>query len=325
MKGRLFRRCRSRGAKRCTHPGDCRWGLIFDGGKVNGKRKQIIRSFRGNADQAESWRRKLLEGVKDGTFVAPHERMVEQWLREWLEKAIHGKAAKATYDRYKGIIERDLVPKLGSIRLQDLRSLDISNYYAGLKTSQSTAALHHTILTSALKAAMAESLVGRNAASTATGRPKGKRAMADVLDHCWSATEAQAFLTAAKTLEPQISALFALALDSGARRGEIGALQWSDVDWAKGTIRIARTLISRGAVPEYGLPKTKSGIRTIDLSAETIVLLRAHKVSQAELKMKIAPCMPITISCSRRNGAISMAAKTRSVRRSGGTTWAIGR
>jgi integrase len=80
--------------------------------------------------------------------------------------------------------------------------------------------------------------------------------------------------------------LFALALDSGMRRGELGGLQWSDLDWQKGTVRVQRTLLSRGRVPEYGLPKTKAGIRTIDLSAETLALLKVHKQAQAELKMR---------------------------------------
>ena len=58
------------------------------------------------------------------------------------------------------------------------------------------------------------------------------------------------------------------------------------VDWQKSTIRVQRTLLSRGREPEYRLPKTKAGVRTIDLSAETMTLLKAHRHHQAELKMR---------------------------------------
>lgn len=287
MKGRLFRRCRKPGTKRCTHEGPCRWALIFDGAKIDGKRKQVIRSFRGDADQAESWRRKLLEEVRDGTDVAPHERTVKMWLHEWLEKAIKPpKTAKATYARYRGIVDQAIVPKLGSIRLQDLKAIDVSNYYAGLSVALSTAQLHHVVLTTSLKAAAGEGLVARNVASGAAGRPKGRRSQADVLDHVWTAEEAARFLAAAKQAGPQLAALFALALDSGARRGEIGGLQWGDVDWTTGIVRVQRTLLSRGREPEYGLPKTKAGIRGIDLSPQTLALLKVHRQHQAELKMR---------------------------------------
>jgi integrase len=286
VKGRLFRRCRKRGQKRCTHDGDCRWGLVFDGAKVDGKRKQVLRSFRGDADQAESWRRKLLEQVRDGVEIAPHERTLQQWLDEWIDKAIKPpKAAQATYARYRGLVDHHIAPKLGSIRLQNLKSLDVSDYYAGLTVAPATLQLHHTVLTSALKAAVKEGLVARNVAALAT-KSKASRSQADVLDHVWTAEEAARFLKAAKDAGPQLAGLFALALDSGMRRGEIGGLQWADVDWAEGSIRVQRSLLSRGREPEYGLPKTKSGIRAIDLSPETMALLKTHKQHQAELKMR---------------------------------------
>ena len=117
-------------------------------------------------------------------------------------------------------------------------------------------------------------------------KAKASRSLGDVLDHVWTAEEAARFLKAAKDAGPQLSGLFALALDSGMRRGEIGGLQWADVDWAKGTIRVQRSLLSRGREPKYGLPKTKAGIRVIDLSPETMALLKTHKQHQAELKMR---------------------------------------
>jgi integrase len=44
------------------------------------------------------------------------------------------------------------------------------------------------------------------------------------------ADEAATFLKAAKAAGPQPAAFYTLALDSGARRGELAALRWTDVD-----------------------------------------------------------------------------------------------
>lgn len=71
---------------------------------------------------------------------------------------------------------------------------------------------------------------------------------ADLARTCWEADEARAFLAAAKQAGPQPAALYALALDAGARKNELCGLQWSDLDFEKGTVSIIRQLTKLGAV-----------------------------------------------------------------------------
>ena len=60
-------------------------------------------------------------------------------------------------------------------------------------------------------------------------------------------------------------------------------MKWSDLEGDK--VRIARQLQKGGrGVPTF-IPPKRGGIRTIDLSDETVALLQAHKRDQAELKM----------------------------------------
>ena len=135
--------------------------------------------------------------------------------------------SQATFDSYKRIIETRLVPKLGGIRLQALKPIDIEAYYTGLSgLSPSTVQIHHTILHSALKAAVRNGLVTRNVAALVENKGPRKTAGQDVLDHVWSADEAATFLKTAKAAGPQPAAFYRLALDTGARRGELAAVQW---------------------------------------------------------------------------------------------------
>ncbi|WP_104732605.1 tyrosine-type recombinase/integrase [Helicobacter salomonis] len=53
-----------------------------------------------------------------------------------------------------------------------------------------------------------------------------------------------------------------VAFFTGARVGEIQALKWSDVNFAKNTIRIERTLSQKN---ELGTPKTRSSVRTLEM------------------------------------------------------------
>jgi integrase len=61
-------------------------------------------------------------------------------------------------------------------------------------------------------------------------------------------------------------------------------LQWGDVDLEQGTVTFVRQLIATGEEPVYG-PIKNDMPRSVDLSAETVTLLREHKRHQAELKM----------------------------------------
>jgi integrase len=88
----------------------------------------------------------------------------------------------------------------------------------------------------------------------------------------------------AKAAGPQPAAFYTLALDSGARKGELCGLAWSDVDLEAGKARIVHQLLTPGPEPTFGPPKTGRP-RTISLAAETVGLLRAHKRHQAEVKM----------------------------------------
>jgi integrase len=87
-----------------------------------------------------------------------------------------------------------------------------------------------------------------------------------------------------------LDAAIATAIGSGCRRGELLALRWSDVDFDKGTLRIARSLervtIRTAKRERYELrfkePKTKRSRRTIALPPFAIERLRRHRLEQAE-------------------------------------------
>jgi integrase len=165
---------------------------------------------------------------------------------------------------------------------------DLKAYYTSQQAtlSSTTLAQYHTILHSALKAAQIEGLVIRNVASLVVGKPRIRRGHAEVAHKCWEAHEARDFLAAAKLAGEHPAAFYSLALDSGARKGELCGLQWGDLDFEKGAVTFVRQLIEtdeKGA-PVYG-PIKNDMPRTVDLSAETIALLKDHKRRQAELKM----------------------------------------
>ncbi|MFS9298103.1 tyrosine-type recombinase/integrase [Streptococcus oralis] len=71
--------------------------------------------------------------------------------------------------------------------------------------------------------------------------------------------------------------LYKTLLASGCRIGEALALEWSDIDLKKGTISISKTL---NRYQETNTPKSKAGLREIDIDKATISLLKQYKKRQ---------------------------------------------
>jgi integrase len=250
------------------------------------KRKQKWITFRGTRKQAEAALTDHVRAANRGEFVEPSKSTLGEWLTEWLKKAVTPPLkSQATFDSYSRIIETRLLPKLGGIRLQALKPIDIEAYYSDLSAlSPSTVQIHHAILHSALNAAVHNGLITRNVAALVSNKPR-KTARQDVHDHVWSADEAAMFLKTAKAAGAQPAAFYTLALDTGARRGELAAIQWSDVDLSAGTVTIRRTLLKGGREAVFGPTKTGT-IRRLELSAESVDLLKEHKKQQAAIKLR---------------------------------------
>lgn len=83
-------------------------------------------------------------------------------------------------------------------------------------------------------------------------------------------------------------ALFRLLAFTGARVGEILALEWSNIDFKASTITINKTL-TRGLNNRLmvDIPKTKKSVRTISIDPKTLNILRLWKSKQAEDYFKL--------------------------------------
>jgi integrase len=267
------------------------WNIILDMGYQivpdSGLQKRVQKWYtvKGTKRDAERKLTELLHHLHRGEYVEPSKMTVGEWLTEWVETAIKPPNKRLlTYGTYKGVIERHLKPALGHIRLQQLKPTDIKRYYNASPLSPITQEQHHTLLHSALKAAQLQGLVQRNAASLVVGKPHRAEGHDDVLANCWEAEEARRFVAAAKERGPQPAAFYTLALDTGARKGELCGLKWTDIDLDTGHVSFVRQLIKPGPDPVFGPPKNGDG-RTIPIAQETVALLRRHKAHQAELKL----------------------------------------
>lgn len=151
------------------------------------------------------------------------------------------------------------------------------------KLNNNTVIRYQAMLSSIFKKGVQWGLINENPCSRAE-HPKAEEIDVRVLTE----EEIPKLLDALSDAPPQYSVITQLALLLGARRGEICALRWSDIDFEKGTLSIKRTV---QFIPGEGIvftsPKTKRSRRCIRIGADCLELLKEYRQHQIQERLRI--------------------------------------
>lgn len=232
----------------------------------------------------------LIAAFEAGTYRPPEKLTVQGWLDFWLNEICTprtetGEMSPKTLKSYKETVALHLGPGLGKIRLDKLEPEDLTKYYNDkLKSGLSSTSVnyHARVLHAALHHARRYKKISDNPCELVTPPSKSNfsaelptvEMMAAILDESWGSV----------LYMPTV-----LAMTTGARRGEILGLQWSDIDWQAGTARIKHALkIDSDGSLVFGATKTKQ-TRLVPLTTAAQSELKAEQRRQAELKLFYGP------------------------------------
>lgn len=133
----------------------------------------------------------------------------------------------------------------------------------------------HAVLRKAFRDAV---VVDQILLSNPVERAKRPRKASSEPGRVWAPTQLRTFLDTAR--QHRLFALYRLAADTGARRGELLNLRWPDVDLDQGEVRITGPAAVISGQRIEGT--TKSGrSRTVSIDADTVQVLRDHRKRQA--------------------------------------------
>jgi integrase len=248
------------------------------------KGKRYTKTFKGSIGDARKELRRLLRSAEVGEHVEPDRITVGQWIGEWIAAGAPGRKKKRvserTLERYADLLRLHVVPVLGTRRLQVLQASEIDALYADMATAAAIAprTQHHvhTVFSSALATATRKGKLAVNPMTRVEQVPTVTEfdADADENDIGEGLSDAELAVMIDGFRTSTIFPVVVLAAATGARRNELLALRWSDLDVAKRTLRIERAWEQ---TKKQGLrlkpPKTKRGLRTIDLDVGTMALL----------------------------------------------------
>jgi integrase len=239
---------------------DGRWvGSISLG--FSGERKRRRKTIYGESKkEVQDKIRELQNSAAAGRLPTGGAMSVADYFRVWLD-GIKASIEPTTWALYDGHFRNHISPRLGGSKLADLRAIQVVNLYAEMirdGVSASTARKVGVTLNVGLDAAVMMSLTAYNVAASV---PKPKPAHTEV--RVFTPEQVSAFLSEAAG--DRLCALYAAAIDSGCRQGELFALRWNDFDAASGTFTITKAMAELNGKVWVKDVKTKNGRRRVQL------------------------------------------------------------
>ena len=210
------------------------------------------------------------------------------WIKLWYEVYAEPRLREKTKDYYLNYIDNHIVPELGNTPLEKLTTIQIQKFYNDLQKSGriqrythiklkdkglSTRVVRgiHTLLNNCLEQAVAERLILANPAQGCKLPQLEKREMKIL-------PQEKIGMYLAEAEKRGLLAAFYLELTTGLRRGELLALQWTDLDIENRTLAVTKQVNRINGELVVSPPKTRNSIRTLALPQQAVDLLIAeHK------------------------------------------------
>ena len=216
--------------------------------------------------------------VKYQSRVAGDSVSVEWFGTGWLE-TIRSERTVATFKLYETTMRVHILPSIGSKRIEDLDADAVKAFMKSLRDAKVTPSRRRSaydIASRMYSVAVRQGYAPMNPfqAMARDERPRVEKKRVAIP----SKDEAMSLLEAAHTTPHY--ALIAVALNSGAREGELFALHWSDVHLDASTITIAHSL-AETLDGKLARKSTKTGsIRSVRLPNGVVDVLRQHRATQ---------------------------------------------
>ena len=247
--------------------------------------KRITRSAKTHAEALKLLRE--LQRLRDEGMVGTGRiPTLGQFLTQWLEG--HRRSIRPlTQEKYDSIIRNRLQPELGRVRLDQLTPFELTAAYDRLLArglSPQSVLDAHRLLHRALHDAVRWGLLPRNPCDLVTP-PRVHRTPVRTLT-----AEQVAQLLAACAEDEAVGPLVTVAVLTGLRLGELLGLTWSDIDFARGELSVARVvhrIVGEGLVVLP--PKTASSRRLIPLAPQALAALRQQRQRQLEARLRAGP------------------------------------
>jgi integrase len=252
---------------------------------LNGKRHTI---YSRDLKEIQKKLRDAKYEMDHGIFAKPDKITVDTWFDTWMKEYQGNVIRETTEALYWSMYKHHIKDSIGHMKLQAVRPEHIQAMLNQMKNdgyAPSFIRRFRNVVNKMFKQAYLNDLIMRNPVEKTT-TPKEEQKDQDGSHRGLTEKEQADFLQYADEEEPQYADIYYLGFSTGLRIGELFALEWDDVDFAKEELRVNGTMIKiDGKEHQKGPTKTDKSKRIIPLLPAVVKRLRKHKLQQAEYKL----------------------------------------
>jgi integrase len=268
---------------------------VYVGRDESGRVKHRSRTFRGTRREAERELARVVTQEADSpSGLEENDRRPPRWgVTTTVNDAIAGwklngwdNLSPTTRRRYEVLWRLHVKESIGRRRLVDLTPWDLERYFRQLKTSsQSQASVRYAraMLHRACRLARkwSNGVLPNPVADTELPEWRFDEQAEPV--RAPSAEEVRTILGAAEARDRRLWVFIRVTAASGARRGEVCGIRWSDIDWETGSIRFDEAVIAAPGGGVVKQPKTRASVRRVAVDAGTLRALGSLQADNAQL------------------------------------------
>lgn len=288
-----------------------RWDCYIN---VPGMKRPKHKRFRGTKRDCGNFCMRIRREAESGIRPDAEKVTVAEFMGDYLRnRQAMGEFADSTIARYDWLLRKWIAPYIGGVPVKDVSPSMVERWYRKASSdgaSGTTLNKAHRLAKMAFKNAVRDGLATSNKFDQVKA-PKSEENKRGYL----SFEEAGRMLNVLDEEEgfSGFSAAVRIGLAIGARRGEVLALTWNDIDFKAGTVSITKSLVRVPGARKAGVPsktvkapKTENSNRTVTIDAGTLQWLRKWKRELSALCVVQVPKTPICCStCGRRFGGVA--------------------
>ena len=220
-------------------------------------------------EAAEAAKLKTVRQYADGVFMPTKE-------------ATFSENARSSYRMF---LDRHILPVLGEYLLTEVTPAMISKLLVDFQRAgyaHATAVKLYNILNGVFEMAFLDDSIPMNPMlKVKRPAPRKGEQVQEEGEKALTAQELAHVLSCAAQEPLKWRAYINLAADTGARRGELCGLWWSDIDWSAGTVTIRRNLQYTAQAGVFETSPKNGKARSVDIGPETLSLLKQLQQEQA--------------------------------------------
>lgn len=272
----------------------------------------------------EDFAREFEAQVKNGMAMDGRKITLKEFADRWIEEYAAQKLQPGTVEKYKAELEDKILPALGHLKLSELRPHNLNAFFVAMTKdgarkdgkpggySKGSIAKTRNVLSSVLRTATEWEIIDRNPLDKVRAETEEtaeklkfftpeqaaeflayieKPYTVKVKGHKRTDDTGKAYAVGdyetKKEIPEQIRILFNLAIYGGLRKGELLALEWSDIDFEADTVSITKAVTVVAGKQTTKPPKTKTSFRTVSIPHSLTQRLRELKRDRNRYRISV--------------------------------------